>query len=297
VYWPFWNEPAVTRPVSAVRFEAVPYPAEVLPRHLQAARLQLDVVPPDGIAFVNALRVDVAGQPAETDPQTVNDLVGRLLRLLRDRTRQWWVGHPHREAESRYVRASFPVDARGEMVGTSTNAGVDIEPRFGDEAHLTPALFTAVCAALGAGEDAPLSAELFHDARYFAIRGDIRRSVLDAVIACDFVVLEEALRLGQQRGMSERQVRGKLSDRDLLANLRRDVPAMFGASYSFAEACPGPYQHIVRLWAARGSIAHGRLPHTGTLGRGSMPTRAEQAEILGSVGALLTWFRALPPHH
>lgn len=292
VHWPFWHETSVGRRLRDVNPGLVPSnPGR--PLFAKAPlQLHLDRIPNPGTLFADALRLDVHGDTASV--QFATDTLNRFLRILRAATGQWWMTHPHRDGEG-LVRAEYTINADGVSSDESVQSGLEVKPRFGIESPLSPPRFLSACSALSAGQDTPLYAELLYDAVFFVIeRSDIRRSLLDACIACDMAILAEAIRAASQLNKSERFVRKQLSQSDMIFNLGAGLERIFGVKGNFRNARPDVFENIRRLWATRGSIAHGLAPSVGSHGRAELPDRAAAFEMLKAAFALIDWLRRLP---
>lgn len=291
LYWPFWHEASAGRVLPPIRSAAIPSRSSAPFYRVPPFDLTIEATPPAGHSFANGLRLDVLDS---TDDDFVTGVAAALLQQFRVRTNQWWIGHSHREGES-LVRASYSIDDHGSLIGQDCSAGAVVEPRLQIERPLTPAMFSAACASIASGSEVPAHWDLFFDAVYFSIhRQDWRRALLDACIACDLAVVYDAIRAGQAVGKPELAVRHALSDRDLLKNLREGLPNLFGPAADYSQNHTSDYDLIRRLWSARGSIAHGHVPTTGTFGRAFVPSRSEAADLILAAMRLLDWLKNLP---
>jgi hypothetical protein len=291
LYWPFWHEPSGGRRIAAVQAERIPSrpgtPFYVVP----PLQLQIEVQPPENGAFANGLRLDVYG---ECDGPFATEFVGQVIQQFRLRTGQWWVGHAHHDGEG-LVRAEYTIDEHGSLADRECRAGAVVEPRFGTERPLTREDFILTCHAIAAQTPAPPYLDILYDSLYFFIhRQDRRRALLDACIASDMAVLYQAIRAARILGKPEQVVRRVLSDRDLLVNLRRGLAELFGKQADFSLVHSDDFQLIRRLWAARGSIAHGLAPAVGTHGRREIPSQQQTAELLSAAKRLVSWLEKLP---
>lgn len=292
-YWPFWHEKSIGRRLQPVRAEAIPSRPGFPLFPVAPLALGIEVMPNAGLAFVNALRFDVEGINFGT--AFANDLANNLIRILRASTGQWWMGHPHREGEG-IIRAEYEIDANGVATDQSAESGIDVKSRFGIESPLTAEGFAAACSGLASGQELPVYAEVLYDAVFFAIeRNDIRRALLEACIACDMAIIHEAIRAGTLLSKPEQFVRRNLSESDMLHNLRKALPTIFGEGADFPKLQPETFEGIRLLWAARGSIAHGLAPTTGAHGRASLPVREKAFEMLNAAFGLVAWLQQLPP--
>lgn len=294
-YWPFWHEKEAGRQIHCVNLDWVPsrpgYPSWAI----QPCGLTFTILPGAGRAFADGLRLDVEAEPTET--QLVNGLVVRLLRQIRARTGQWWIGHAHREGQD-FVRGVYAVDVNGIATSRDALGGVKISPFFGSERTLTAADFALSCAAVAADADVQPYFDVFYDAVYFIIEsGDVRRALLETCIACDIAVLYEAIRAGERIGKSELEVRSALSDRDLLINLRAGLSKIFGTIADYRTANPEDYELVRQLWIARCAIAHGRSPIIGALEKAKLPAYEHAADMMLAAFRLIGWLQRLPNLH
>jgi len=291
LYWPFWHEPTPARRIPPVRSIAIPSRSSEAFYRIPPFDIHIEIPPPPDSSFANALRIDVL---QAVDDRFVTAIATNLLSHIRVRTNQWWIGHAHLEGEG-LVRAAYNIDADGFLVGQDCRAGAIVEPRIGIERPLEEAAFSSACASLAGGGTVPAHWDMFYDALYFSIhQEDWRRALLDACIACDLAVIYESIRAGRDLGKPEPVVRHSLSDRNLLVNLEKGLPAIFGQNANYSETQRSDFKLIRRLWKARGSIAHGQAPATGDFGRGFMPSREEAADLILAAMRLLAWLAGLP---
>lgn len=253
IYWPHWNQEEAGRSLSQVRSTAVPsrpgYPFFEVP----PLDILVQVQPHAGERFANAVRIDVSDEPESDDDIAL--LTRRLLRWMRVLTGQWWIGHAHRGEEG-LIRARYLIDAKGRLSSRGCVSGPRIEPRVGIERPLERTLFLLACSAAVEGREPPPHQESILDALYFSVhQDDQRRALLEACIACDLAVLHEAIRAARQQGRPEALVRHTLSDRDLLGNLRKHIPELFGRHADLSVHQSEDFELIRRLWSARGAIA------------------------------------------
>jgi hypothetical protein len=291
LYWPFWHEVPPGRRIERLRVERVPSRPGIQFYAEPPLELQIEIQPPDGGAFANGLRIDIAG---DADEQFATEFVTRVLQQFRLRTGQWWIGHTHHDGEG-VIRAAYSVDSRGSMMSRECRAGALVEPRLGSERLLAREDFTLACHALVSDADVPPYLDILYDAIYFSIHNsDRRRALLEACIACDMAVIYQAIRAGKEAGKPELLVRKILSDRDLLMNLRHGLPDLFGPQADYSEVSHTDYDLIRQLWAVRGAIAHGLAPGVGSHGRGQLPSQQETADLLMASQRLISWLEAFP---
>jgi hypothetical protein len=290
LYWPFWHEDRDGRIVPPVRAAAIPSRTSRPFYTVPPLETRIEIRAPPGRGFANALRIDIDG---ERDDDLATDIANTLLRQLRLRTNQWWIGHAHREGED-VIRGAYSIDSRGELVGNTCHANLRVEARLRIERPLTAGDFSGACAGIGSEQTIPPHWELLFDAIFFSIhRQDWRRALLDAFIACDLGVNHESLRAGRELGKPEAVVQHVLSDTDFLFNLRTGLAELFGSAADFCAAHPADYQQVRRLWSTRNEIAHGHV--SGTVpGRGGLVPRIEAMNMMKSAMRLLVWLAALP---
>jgi hypothetical protein len=196
----------------------------------------------------DSLRVDVWRAP--NTQQIADRLVQRLISLLRWRSRQWWVGRSI-DAWLGYRRCTFPISEDGSpLSGPEPHAqlnviGSNILTVIGDERPVDRAIWESVSNDLASSNDSPSHIIYLLDARYFTFRGDLRRGILDMVVACE-----------QARDLAFERLRRKVRGTDLLSHITDELKRVGGRSYE--EEHPSDYQWVRKLWITRGNIAHGR---------------------------------------
>ena len=284
VYWPFKNGGGKGSELQQVAMASVPFLPRKRPERPEDRQLHGftgthrsgDETRP----IADAIRVDCY-------PGDAPDMMGRLVPLLRWITRQWWVDRDRKHDEA-YRRNSFNVDRAGAMVG-GVAIMLRMAGRFNIEAPLDENRFWYAVESALAGKTAPLAALLYLDAIYYLNTNDLRRSILDASIACELLLLDHGGRMVDRGTTSVKQVRRSFKEAKLSYNLDRGLEETLGRS--FAKELPGDFARIDRMWVARGNVAHGKPPYVSVgAGRRSM-THADQVEALKSVLKLFIWFQ------
>lgn len=163
---------------------------------------------------------------------------------------------------------------------------------FGDELALDDELWRLVLADVKASAPIPVENELLLDARLFAGRGDYRRAVLDAAIACEAATKATFTRLLARRGVTFRDgthLRGP----DLEDWVNADLARVSGGPCYGAEA-DNQLEWIARLWDVRGRVAHGKSAQY-SIGGASPVTFEDDAIIpfLYAAEHLVTWLHSL----
>lgn len=206
-------------------------------------------VPPNPFPM-DSLRVDVI--VAERQEPIGEQVLRTFLRILRTRTRQWWVGHSVHGLVG-HLRNVFPIRDRGEPLalpeGRTRGRTVD-----GDELPIEPIIWEASLGDLEQGITPPLYLELLLDGRYFGSIGDYRRAVVDLAMACEQAKDLAFERLWTTSSPGAPFHRGRvMSGYDLPEHLDRDLKRF---SHSYKEQHPDKFATLSELWDARGNIVH-----------------------------------------
>lgn len=224
------------------------------------ASVHLQFVPewtvPLKIFPMDSLRVDVFGTDEDTAENVGNELVSRFVQLLRCRSRQWWI---EQAADAGNLRGRFSVLENGiPLVGQPIIRGRG-GTVGGDEKAVDDAMWQLTIDELERGVIAPLYDLLVLDARYFAITLNIRRSVLDAAVACEQARDVHFERLWNSKTGGLAYKRGRvISGNNLLDHLSKDLLKLTNNSHSYEKEHPAEFAIIKNLWDSRGNVAHGR---------------------------------------
>jgi hypothetical protein len=287
VYWPFSNDGSAGTQLQQVRMENVPFPPGLRPHRPQDFQLhgltgthrQGDRIQP----VANAIRID-------RYPHNAPEIIARLIPLLRWLTWQWWIDRDRRHDES-IIRNDFQIDSAGRMVGGIASL-IQIAGRSRIEKPLSEKAYWIAVEQAISGRTAPLPALSLLDAIYSATVGDLRRSILDASIACELLLLDHGDRLLKRGLASSGDVRRAFQEGRLMLNLDRGLKDTIGRS--FAEEMPADYAQIRKMWIARGKVAHGRQPFiVDEGGRRREMYLTDQSMCLRSVLRLIEWFQDL----
>ena len=205
---------------------------------------------------MDSLRVDVFGTDKEKAENISNKLVLDFLKLLRCKSRQWWIEHA---APVGNLRGRFPVLENSKPVGEQPEPRCKMFTACGDERVVDNELWQSTLTELERGLVAPFYELLTLDARYFAITSNIPLSVLNAALACEQArdVHFERLWHLKARGLHYkpgRIIRGN----HLPVHLSSDLLRLTGNMHSYKKESPAEFAIIENLWDARGNVAHGR---------------------------------------
>ena len=268
IYSPFRSGPANFIPMPYVNPRSIPFLPNARPNFAPDFQpISLAAIPTFNIGLVltggdtwgdtppdpfpmDSLRIDV-GETRD------GDVIGEralkmLLRILRVRTQQWWIGHSVHGLAG-YLRNVFPILERGEPtqlpVGRARGRTVN-----GDELPIEAALWEVSLRDLEQGVTPPFHRELLLDGRYFGSVGEYRRAVVDLAMACEQAkdIAFERLWTASAPGVPFH--RGRLmSGYDLLEHLDRDL-RRFGRSFRVEH--PDKFDALSELWDARGNCVH-----------------------------------------
>lgn len=203
---------------------------------------------------MDSVRIDILGSHPKP-PGFANDVVNRLLRNIRVRTRQWWIGIEYPTGTEYYLRQIVPVSRSGTFKGTPEGNASFTTPR-GDEIPLDQTIWNQVITDIKKDRMIAVYEDLLLDARYHAAKNEMRRSIIDLAVACEQACEATFIRVIEHRQMTSFR-RGKYySGNNLTKHLNQDLQKLIGLSLE-AEM-PEISKHISELWNLRGDLAHGR---------------------------------------
>jgi hypothetical protein len=203
---------------------------------------------------MDSIRIDILGSRPKP-PGFANDVVNRLLRSIRVRTRQWWIGIEYPTGTEYYLRQIFPISRSGAFKGTPEGNASFTTPR-GDERPLDRTTWHEVITDVRSKRLIPDYEDLLLDARYHAAKNEMRRSIIDLAVACEQACEATFIRIIENRKLPPFR-RGKYySGNDLIKHLNQDLLKLSG--FSLNSGVPETNQHISELWSLRGDLAHGR---------------------------------------
>jgi hypothetical protein len=242
--------------------------------------------------------IDYTGQTvyfdsrAEPYAKVAAEALDRLFLFLRYRLHQPLLDviRPHDQA----LQNSKWVDETGAEVGKGPLGWVaqDFPRRFGVIA-LQAKHDQRVCRALGRRLIPKLHEELLSDAQAAALRGNVRRAVIELAIACEVAVK------GKFYG---RSVGGRtleyLEDHRHLTNIRIidyiAKPAQHVFGENFKTTCEAAYTDLERLFQCRNKVAHrGRPSFRDSAGVVQTANEAVLEQWFVSVRQLFAWLKKL----
>lgn len=203
---------------------------------------------------MDSIRIDILGSHPKP-PGFANDVVNRLLRNIRVRTRQWWIGIEYPTGTEYYLRQIVPISRSGAFKGTPEGNGSFTTPR-GDERPLDRTIWHEVITDVRTNRMIADYEDLLLDARYHAAKNEMRRSIIDLAVACEQACEATFIRIIEHRKLPLFR-RGKYySGNDLTKHLNHDLLRLSG--FSLDSGIPETSKHISELWSLRGDLAHGR---------------------------------------
>lgn len=203
---------------------------------------------------MDSIRIDVLGSHPKP-PGFANDVVTRLLRYIRVRTRQWWIGVEYPTGTECYLRQIIPISRAGVFKGTPEGNASFTTPH-GDEHSLDCAIWHEVITDIRNNRMIVDYEDLLLDARYHAAKNEMRRSIIDLAVACEQACEAAFMRIIEHKKMPSFR-RGKYySGNDLTRHLNQDLQKLSG--FSLDADRPETSKHISELWSLRGNLAHGR---------------------------------------
>ncbi len=289
-YWPFNSNGSKGPVVSSIPFERVPFRPGTR-NSVPPLAITANPAPPDGSILADSMRVDVLPLPTDLSSAAHTDaerVVASFLSRVRHLTGQWWVGHAHHEFQS-WLRNWYQVDPTGMLTSRDVSLPTRLESRMGFEQPLSAQTFSEAAADAAAGLSTPLHWESFYDATFFFIAHEaVARAVVEASTSCELAIEGSIARLAALRshpfdGMSRVLDRG-----DFIGNIRNALVTVLHRSY--AEEHPVEFERLRSLWAARGSVAHGRLTSIGS--RAGVPDLPTVSGMLNSVLHFLKWLES-----
>lgn len=203
---------------------------------------------------MDSIRIDIMA--SEKQSIVAQEMLLRLLRLLRIHSNQWWIGHSVHGLAG-YLRNEFDIGPSGEALGLP-DGRAEGRAVSGDERSVDRSLWERALAEVEAGTTIRVYNELVLDARYYASVGDFRRAVIDLAMGCEQAKDQAFERLWTAANPGATFRRGRvMSGSDFTKHIDRDL-GKFGCSYR--RIYPLFFDTIAELWDARGNIAHGREP-------------------------------------
>lgn len=230
---------------------------------------------------MDSIRVDILGSHPKS-PGLVSDVVNRLLRCIRVKTRQWWIGTGYPTGAEYYLRQIIPISRGGTFRGSPEGNGSFTTPR-GDELPLDNSIWNSSLTGVRDNRMIADYEDLLLDARYHAAKNEMRRAVIDLAVACEQACESTFIRMINQRRMPPFR-RGKYySGNDLTKHLNQDLEKLSG--FSLDKYIPKVSEHISELWSLRGDFAHGKKQNV---------SNDKVADLIQSAEGCVRWLEGLP---
>ena len=204
---------------------------------------------------MDSLRIDVIAQPASKARNVCFKSVSNLIQIIRVNTNQWRM---EQMSDAGLLRATFNILKDGKPLEKPWGEGKGTT--FGEkELSLNEVIWQQSITELENGLIPVPYKLIILDAKYLSLLGDIRRSVLDATIACEQArdVQFERLFQSQNAGKPFR-ISKFLSNHSLPTHLSNDLLKLSNGKHSYEQAEPERFEKIEDLWNVRENIAHRR---------------------------------------
>jgi hypothetical protein len=243
---------------------------------------------------MDSFRIDViSAQPgtAKAHQELVEDLMFRLLRLLRWKSGQWWILRSVQPLMG-FVRNDFPIDRNGVFLPNDIPSPHSrAHPGYGFERPITQEMWQAVLGFWRSSSSPPEADLILLDAYYFVATAEIRRAVVDAATACE-VAKDEFFERRWREQSSEPFRRGRmLRGYDLPDHI--DVQMQRWIRRSYRVDHPQHFVSIQNLWDARGNVAHGGPLTYRTNKTQTEVTRDEAIRLCDAVRHCVGWLQGL----
>lgn len=240
---------------------------------------------------MDSLRIDVFGTDQDKAEDIGSEVVSRFVQLLRCRSRQWWIEH-----------VAYTGNLRGRLLVLENGLPAGELPKIrgrgcticGDEKAVDDAMWQLTINEVEMGAIAPLYDLLMLDARYFAITSDIRRSVLDAAVACEQARDVHFERLWCTKTGGSPYKRGRvISGNNLPDHLSRDLLKLTNNTRSYEKEYPPEFATIKNLWDSRGNVAHGKPAQYIEAGKSHVIDGSKAVEFSKTAEHCARWLESL----
>lgn len=234
---------------------------------------------------MDSLRIDIVGSSAIDEnvaDQAVRNAGSDLIRVLRWRSRQWWIGRSV-DALVGYLRIRFAALSDGtpiEKIESAPKYG-SVSRARGDELAITAALWDSAVQDLRVQTTVPLHALLLLDAIYFEAISDLTRSVLDCAAACELVKDTAYSRKGWPK-----------SGYDLPEHIGNNLER-FLSGHSYERDHPSHFAIVRNLWDARGNITHSAQAQYRVAGQVVKVDSTRTKEFITSAEHCIAWLNTL----
>ncbi len=201
----------------------------------------------------NAIRLDLT---PDRGPAFAARIGEQFVGLCRWWTGQWWIGRDDRHVRD-YLCNWFEINEQGERL-SGINGAMWMRGLYGVERPLSTEMLRNIRGNITNGRHIPLSWDAIYDAIYFQASTHVRRSALEAAIACEAGVAEAAKRLAKSRNCSATQLKKALQSNDFTVKLSQGLFRIAGRDFALEK--PDDFTILSRLRDWRGTIAHGEPP-------------------------------------
>ena len=239
-----------------------------------------------------------AGTPVEDavvgDPRPV---VAHLLRIIRYRTRQWWVGRddgPRRGPITGYYPIAENRTIRGEPV-----IAMEMPQSFEVPKALDTQIWLSLMEDIETGYDPPLYDDRLLDAYYFTALRDTEAAALAAAQVLEIARTHHLTRLANAKDGDSWDLTDYLTRRrdlgrkqwNLAAHLDDVADDLVGSS--FRRDHPAEWEVVANVWKTRGQVAHGKHAHYVADGTVVPVGPDDVASWFPSIRTALRWLEAL----
>jgi hypothetical protein len=151
-------------------------------------------------------------------------------------------------------------------------------------------MFRSIRGNITNGRESPLSRELFLDGIYFHSLGEVRRALLELAISAESAVAEMFTEVAAKKGNNRSALR-KVLRRNFEDRLGSGAEQLFGRS--FANDHPTEYEWVLRLWFARGNVAHALEPRVEMPDGVRLVTHPDVVRMINATLELFKWLESL----
>lgn len=238
---------------------------------------------------MDSLRVDALTEAAGEIAHGVNDVVQRLISMLRAISKQWWLGKALDPMQGWY-RNEFEINELGGQIGDA-NAIARGQAPVGCEIPVDEAVWTKALMAVGRMEKPLIADELLLDAWYYRACSDYRRMVIDCATACE-IEKDLAFERIWVRSRSGAYRQGKAQrGYDITTHLDSDIRRL--GQRPLSEDDPGLFREIGWLWQARGNVAHGKAARYVRNEKLVVVDEATSMDLLNASRRCMQWLRGI----
>ena len=170
---------------------------------------------------MDSARIDLLGANHQ-HPRIASEIVNQLLRHVRVKTRQWWIGHGLPTGAEYYLRQIFPISRKGAFKGGPESNG-SFRTLRGDEVPLDHSIWHRAIRSIQNDETIADYEDLLLDARYHTAKTEIRRAIIDLAVACEQACEATFVQIVRERNMSSFRRGRYYTGNDLTKHLNQDL--------------------------------------------------------------------------